>query len=146
MASRSPDQDAYDELAAYTLSHGGRAFIHQHVVDASAAQRATPATKPIALAVALLGLYLHVERGFTGRQVQRAHMMLAKRSRDWPTLALPDSRGAMTARDVMAAPAGVERDRAIDAWCTAVWTAYRDVAPSVRALATTHGLDAWTAE
>jgi hypothetical protein len=73
-------------------------------------------------------------------------MMLAKRSRDWPALALPDSRGAMTARDVMATPEGVERDGAIDTWCAAVWAAYRDAAPSVRALATAHGLDAWTAE
>lgn len=146
MSSRSPDQDAYDELASYTLTHGGRAFIHQHVVDASAAQQATPATKPIALAFALIGLYLHVERGFTGRQVQRAHMMLSKRSRDWPAFALPEHRGAMTAADVVAAPAGVERDRAIDAWCAAVWASYREAAPSVAALATAHGLDAWTAE
>jgi len=146
MMMHPPDRDAYDELASYTLSHGDRAFIHQHVVDAFAAQHATPSTKPIALAFALIGLYLHVERGFTGRQVQRAHMTLAKRSRDWPTFALPDERGALTALDVMAAPAGVERDRAIDAWCAAVWAAYRDVASSVAALATAHGLDAWTAE
>ena len=68
--------------------------------------------------------------------------MLAKRSRDWPAFALPDHNGAMTARDVVAAPAGVERDRA---W-TGVWTAYREAAPSVAALARTHGLDAWTAD
>jgi hypothetical protein len=148
VTSRSRDQDAYDALASYTLTHGDRAFIHQHVVDAFAAQHATPATKPIALAFALLGLYLHVERGFTGRQVQRAHMMLAKRSRSWPTFALPTPthRGAMTAVDVVAASAGVERDAAIDAWCAAVWAAYREVAPSVAGLATAHGLDAWVAE
>jgi ribosomal protein L4 len=146
MTPGSPDRDAYDELGSYTLTRGDRTFIHQHVVDAFAAQNASPSTKPIALAFALLGLYLHVERGFTGRQVQRAHMMLAKRSRSWPTFALPTHRGAMTAHDVMAAPAGVERDAAIDAWCAAVWAAYREVAPSVAALATAHGLDAWTAE
>lgn len=138
-------QDARDALAAYTLTHGDPAFIHQHVVDASAAQSATPATKPIALAFALIGLYLHVERGFTGRQVQRAHMMLAKRTREWPTFPLPDFRGSMTAVDVMAAPAGAERDRAIDAWCAAVWDAYREHAPAVARLAREHGLDAWAA-
>jgi hypothetical protein len=139
------EQDAHDALAAYTLTRGDLAFIHQHVVDAFAAQSATPATKPISLAFALIGLYLHVERAFTGRQVQRAHMVLAKRTRDWPTFPLPEHRGSMTAQDVMAVPAGAERDRAIDAWCAAVWEAYRESAPFVARLAHEHGLDAWAA-
>jgi hypothetical protein len=134
---------AYDELASYTLTHGGAEFIHQHVVDAFGAQSATPATKPIGLTFALIGLYLHVERGFSGRQVQRAHMMLARRTRDWPAFPLPEDRGSMTALDVMAVPAGAERDRAIDAWCASVWGAYRESAPLVVRLAHEHGLDAW---
>jgi hypothetical protein len=138
------EQDALDALAAYTLTHGDLAFIHQHVVDASAAQHATTETTPIAIAFALIGLYLHVERGLSGRQVQRAHIMLAKRSRHWPTFPLPERRGAMTAIDVLSAPAGPERDRAIDAWCASVWDAYRDVAPAVVMLAREHGLHAWT--
>ena len=138
-----PAQIAYEELSSYTLTHGGAEFVHQHVVDAFAAQTATPTTKPIALTFALIGLYLHVERGFSGRQVQRAHMMLARRRRDWPTLPLPDDRGSMTALDVMAVPAGAERDRAIDAWCVAVWEAYRERAPLVARLAHENGLDAW---
>src|SRR6476469_1456072 len=101
-------QAAYDELAGYSLTRGGPEFIHQHVVDAFAAQHATATTKPIAVAFALIGLYLHVERGFTGRQVQRAHMMLARRSRSWPVYKLPETRGQMTAADVLAAPAGRE--------------------------------------
>lgn len=145
MTASPAERDAHDALAAYTLAHGDPSFIHQHVVDAFAAQSATPATKPIALAFALIGLYLHVERGFTGRQVQRAHMMLAKRTRHWPTFPLPESRGSMTALDVMAAPAGAERDRAIDAWCAAVWDAYREIAVAVAQLAREHGLDAWAA-
>jgi hypothetical protein len=134
---------AYEELAAYTLTLGDVAFIHQHVVDAFAAQRATEATKPITVAFALIGLYLHVERGFTGRQVQRAHMMLARRSRSWPIFRLPETRGPLTAADVLAAPAGRERDRAISVWCAAVWSAYAEIAPEVAALARAHGLDAW---
>ena len=140
---RSTTQAAYDELAAYTLTLGDAAFIHQHVVDVYAAQHATEATKPITVAFALIGLYLHVERGFTGRQVQRAHMMLARRSRSWPVFTLPATRGAMTAADVLAAPAGPARDRAISAWCPAVWTAYAEIAPDVAALARAHWLDAW---
>ena len=144
-SARAAAQAAHEELASYTLAHVGAEFIHQHVVDAFAAQSATPATKPIGLAFALIGLYLHVERGFTGRQVQRAHMMLARRTRDWPAFPLPEFRGSMTALDVMAAPAGPERDRAIDAWCVTVWEAYRDSASVVARLAHEHGLDAWAA-
>lgn len=140
----SATQAAYDALAAYTLTLGDPAFIHQHVVDAFAAQHATEATKPITVAFALIGLYLHVERGLTGRQVQRAHMMLARRSRTWPVFRLPETRGAMTAADVLAAPAGPARDRAISSWSGVVWSAYAEIAPEVAALARAHGLDAWT--
>src|SRR4051794_13943716 len=84
----SIEQDAYDELCSYTLTHGDLAFIHQHVVDAFGAQSATAETKPVRLTFALIGLLLHVEWKWTGRQVQRAHMQLAARTRDWPTFAL----------------------------------------------------------
>jgi len=144
MMPSTAEQSAHDALAVYTLTHGDVAFIHQHVVDAFAAQHATTETKPIAITFALVGLYLHVERGLSGRQVQRAHSMLAKRTRRWPTFPLPERRGVMTVIDVMTAPAGPERDRAIDAWCASVWDAYRDVAPTVATLAREHGLHAWT--
>jgi hypothetical protein len=117
------EEDAYHELCAYTLQRGDAAFIHQHVVDAFAAQRATADTKPIAVAFSLAGLYLHVEKGFSGRQVQRAHMQLARQKRTWPTFVLPDDRGAVSVLDVMKIPAGAARDEAIDKWCASVWSA-----------------------
>ena len=122
----STERDAYHELCAYTLTRGDRKFIHQHVVDAFAAQHADEQTKPIGLAFALIGLYLHIEKGVSGREVQRVHMQLARRKRPWPAFALPRHRGAITAIDVMRAPAGPERDQAIDGWCAAVWEAFRD--------------------
>ena len=73
--------DAYHELSAYTQTHGDLTFIHQHVVDAWAAQHAVEAGKSIGLTFALAGLYLHLERGFSGRQVQRAHMEMGRRKR-----------------------------------------------------------------
>ena len=118
------ERHAYHALCAYTLAHGGAAFIHQHVVDAYAAQQAHDGSKPIGVAFALAGLYLLIETRFTGRQVQRAHMQMAQRKRTWPAFELPVDRGAMTAVDVMAAAAGAERDRAIHAWCESVWSAY----------------------
>jgi len=118
------EQAAYHELCAYTLQRGDATFIHQHVVDAFAAQRANAQTKPIAVAFSLAGLYLHVEKGFSGRQVQRAHMQLARQKRVWPTFVLPDGRGAITAFDVMKAPAGAGRDAAIHKWCASVWDSF----------------------
>lgn len=59
--------EAFHELQCYTLAHGGAEFIHQHVVDAWIAQNADGQTKPIALAFALAGLYLHVERAWAAR-------------------------------------------------------------------------------
>lgn len=119
------ERRAHDELQCYTLAHRGAEFIHQHVVDAWIAQHADANTKPISLTFALIGLYLHVERGFSGRRVQRVHMALGRRTPTWPVLTLPAERGNVTAVDVMKAAAGEPRDTAIDAWCSAVWAAYR---------------------
>jgi len=123
MPDRALDEDSYHALAAYTLTRGDATFIHQHVVDAYAVQHADERSKPIGVAFALIGLYLHVEKQCTGRQVQRAHMTLARNRRPWPSFVLPADRGAMTARDVMAAGEGADRDAAIHAWCASIWKA-----------------------
>lgn len=128
------DGDAFDELCAYTLTRGDAEFIHQHVVDAFAAQRADEHTKPITLAFALAGLCLHLERGFTGQEVQRAHMQMARRKRVWPSFALPGDRGSITAADVLARAPGAARDAAIHAWSAAVWDAFRTNKPAVEKL------------
>jgi Family of unknown function (DUF5946) len=138
------DHDAYDELCAYTLTHADLRFIHQHVVDAFAVQTADERTKPIALTFGLVGLYLKVERHFSGRQVQRAHMTMAQRKRTWPTFTLPRDRGAITARNVLGAPAGPARDAAIDAWCASVWDAFRATHAAIAALVAEYGIAAAT--
>lgn len=68
MPSQS-DQEAFNELSYYTLSHGDPAFIHQYIVDAYAAQHADEKSKPITVAFALIGLYLHIEKHYSGKQV-----------------------------------------------------------------------------
>jgi hypothetical protein len=115
--------EAYYELCAYTLTHGDSSFIHQHVVDAYAVQSATAETKAITVTFGLVGLYLHVERQFNGRQVQRAHQWLAREKRIWPNLTLPEARGALTAADVLVHEVGADRDQAISAWAALVWEA-----------------------
>ncbi|HEX6252338.1 MAG TPA: DUF5946 family protein [Gemmatimonadaceae bacterium] len=134
------EQAAYDELQCYTLALNDVAFIHQHVVDAWAAQHADEGIKPIALTFALVGLHLHLEKGYSGRQVQRAHMSLAKHRRQWPSLAQPLERGAVTTVQVMSAAPGTERAEAIDAWCASVWDAYRDCHEEVADVVRRHGI------
>jgi hypothetical protein len=118
------EQAAHDELSAYTLMHRSAAFIHQHVVDAFAAQHASTDSKPIGVAFALIGLYLHLERGYTGRQVQLAHMRLARKRKHWPRFEPPAQRGQVTVAEVLQAPPGPERDQAIENWCASVWDAW----------------------
>jgi hypothetical protein len=127
-------QDLYNEVAFYTLAHGDPAFIHQHVVDAFAVQEGDAATKSIAIVFGLVGLYLHIEKGFTGRQVQIAHMRLAARYKQWPAwpaVELPEKRGEITIADVLAASAGPERDAMIDRWCASMWEACKGCRPLI---------------
>jgi hypothetical protein len=135
------EQEAYDELRCYTLSLGDPSFIHQHVVDAFTAQHATHQTKPIAVAFALAGLYLHLEKRFSGKQVQRAHTKLAQHKRPWPTFPLPLERGSITIADVIAVPAGTAREEAIHAWCACVWKAFHETHPAVADLLRQYGFD-----
>jgi hypothetical protein len=119
------DEQAYHELCYYTLAHPDPAFIHQHVVDAFAAQHAAAESKPIAVAFALIGLYLHLERNFSGREVQDMHVRLAHRRRAWPCFELPRHRGELTVHDVVAAPPGADRDVMIRNWCGSVWDEWK---------------------
>ena len=119
------DQELYEELSFYTLSHSDVAFIHQHIVDAYAAQHAGDQTKPIRTVFALIGLYLHIEKGLTGRQVQKMHMRLANQRKHWPTIPPPETEARITVADVLSAPPGEQRDAAIHDWCIAVWKTWQ---------------------
>lgn len=119
------DDALYNELAFYTLAHPDPAFIHQLVVDAYAAQNADETTKPIAIVFALIGLYLHLEKGFTGKQVQRAHVQLARWPNTWTKPQLPAMRGVIRIEDVLAAEPGSARDAMIECWCADVWQCWQ---------------------
>jgi Family of unknown function (DUF5946) len=121
------EQDLFNELSYYTLSHHDPRFIHQHVVDAYAAQHADEQTKPVSVVFSLVGLYLFLEKGFTGRQVQQMHMRLARRRTQWPRLPLPSGpRGAVSVAEVMAAPPGPARDAMVRTWCESVWKTWQN--------------------
>lgn len=136
------EEQAYHELCSYTLAHAlhDPSFIHQHVVDAFAAQQANANSKPMGVAFALIGLYLRVEKHFSGKQVQRVHMALSRRKEPWPVFDLPRDRGSVSVVDVVAASAGPERDRMIDSWCASVWTAYAGNRKAVIDFLARHGI------
>ena len=120
------DEEAYHELSLYTLQKGDVEFLHQYVVDAYAAQHPLDDSKPIRVYFALAGLYLHIERGFTGKQVQLAHLRLAKERQPWPIFTPPATLGKMTVLDVLRHLEGADRDAAISTWSRSVWGAWHD--------------------
>jgi len=119
-------QEQYEELSFYTLSLQDEDFIHQHVVDAYSAQTAKADTKPITVFFSLAGLYLFVEKNYTGRQVQTAHLQMAKKPKEYPKIIFPESRGSVTVKNVLDAPPGSERDKVIRQWCVSIWKAFSD--------------------
>ena len=116
----------FNELSFYTLSHPDvKYFIHQHAVDAFQAQTAGAQTKPIALVFALIGLYLYIEKQYSGRQVQEAHVKLSAKKQAWPRHPLPELRGSINVSTVLNSEPGPQRDEFIRAWCASVWNAYQ---------------------
>lgn len=118
--------EAYHQLAFYTLAHPGKEFIHQHIVDAYTAQQANEHTKPIALFFALAGLYLFIEKRYAGKAVQRAHLQFCRRTKSYPSLAIPKEKGSMSIEEVLLTKPGTERDEKIKDWCRSVWETYRE--------------------
>lgn len=129
------NKDLFYELTYYTLAHPDQIyFIHQHVVDAYTAQHADENTKPIGITFALAGLYLFLEKGYSGRQVQQAHVKMAQHKQAWPAFRFPKQKGKTTIQTVLAATPGDERDATIKKWCASVWQAYNENHDTVRAL------------
>ncbi len=125
------EKELYDELALYTLSHSDPSFIHQHVVDAFAAQNADKQSKPITVFFALVGLYLHLERNYTGKDIQREHVRLGRVKKPWPRFPYQQRMGSVTVADVIAVPRGKQRDEMIHAWCASVWDAWKKNNPQL---------------
>lgn len=128
----------YQELSFYTLPLGDLDFSHQFSVDAYGAQHAGGDTKPITVAFSLIGLYLAVEGNYAGRQVQQAHLALAKRSKAWPVLLASSTPAALTVQDVLQAESGSARDAALRAWAAAVWESWLPTHELIKQLVEEH--------
>jgi hypothetical protein len=110
----------------YTVAKQDPEFIHQYVVDTYAAQHAGGPTRNIPVAFGLIGLYLAVEKGYTGKQVQLAHMRIAKARKVWPRLEPPRQPAALTVMDVLQAGTDREKDAVIRKWMASVWESWSD--------------------
>ena len=117
---------AYSDLQCYSVAKQDPAFIHQHVVDTYEAQHAGGRTRNITVVFGLIGLYLALEKGYSGKQVQQAHMKIAKRRKDWPWLEPPEEQAALTVIEVLQAGTDAEKDRMIRKWMAAVWENWTD--------------------
>ena len=116
----------YSDLLCYTVGKQDKEFIHQHAVDAYAAQHAGGPTRNITIAFGLIGLYLALEKGYTGKDVQRAHMQIAKRQKVWPRLEPPLQPAGITVMDILKVQDGPEKDAMIRQWMAAVWESWAD--------------------
>ena len=115
----------FDELSAFTLSLRDDDFIHQLVVDSYAGQHSGPRMKPIGITFALIGLYLSFERGYTGKQVQRAHVLLGKTRRQWPRFYPPKGTGSVTVLDVITNLSHENYRKKITGWGKSVWSLWQ---------------------
>jgi len=115
------NQKEYDQLSTYTQSHKSPSFIHQHIVDAFYAQTANEETKNISLIFSLVGLYLYIEKNYTGLAIQKAHMNLAKARKNWPKLDLPNFRGKITGKDISLAKTIEEYNKLVNKWAIEVY-------------------------
>lgn len=113
----------YHELTYYTLGKQDPEFIHQLAVDAYGAQHSGGVTKHITTFFALAGLYLFFEKGYTGKQVQQAHLTLAKnKSFTWPGFEAPNEGSKVTIVDVI--NSGDDRDRILVLWAKSIWESW----------------------
>jgi len=134
----------YGEVQGFELHHVELVRdCHQLAVDAYAAQHAARDVDgdipPIAVAYALVGLHLALDRGMPGVQVRAAHQRMGKPDSSWPRLSAPERTGAVTVLDVAAAGAMVDsvtgHAEAVLAWAAAVWQAWAPQHAAVVALA-----------
>ncbi len=131
----SSDQEKYNELSLYTLEHKDISFIHQYIVDTYIAQHFDENTKPISLAFALIGLYLHVEKKYSGREIQQAHSKMGNAKKEWTNFTFPEDKGDITVEDVVKILPGAIRDQKIDEWSMSVWGTWKESHQQVRELA-----------
>ena len=128
----------FDRLTAFSLTVQDIDFVHQLAVDSYAAQHSGPPVKPISTAFALIGLYLTFERGFNGKKVQKAHMMLGRTHRPWPLFNPPPGKALQTVFDVVQGLTRENYRARLKTWGQAVWLFWSPEHENIRKLADTY--------
>ena len=129
--------DLHGEVTSNVMQHPevlGR--WHQTCVDAYAAQHVGPQTRPMTVCFALNGLYLVLERGWSGIAARDAHGHLARTvvRADWPWFEPPSEAGPLTVLDVALSADPDAQGAAIEAWGRSVWATWSHVHDAVREL------------
>ncbi len=120
--------ELYWQLSFYTLAKQDEDFIHQLLVDTYGAQHSGGITKRITTAFALAGLYLYLEKGYSGARVQEIHLLMAQnKTYEWPAFA-PAQNNTMTIADVVHA---TDKDEQLLKWARSVWRNYESAKPQI---------------
>jgi Family of unknown function (DUF5946) len=87
------------------------------------------------LAFALVGLYLFVEKGYSGKEVQRFHTLMSKNKIEWPDFTLSSYNSeTVDIFTVLATKSEKGRVEMIEKWCVSVWNANMDNHENVKEL------------
>jgi hypothetical protein len=113
---------------------------HQLTVDAYGAQHSGPPTSRIYVVYSLVGLYLALERGWSGADVRALHQRMGHPDASWPPFRRPLVTAVLTIADVAVAGArlgSVEGHAAlVERWARSVWSSWADQHAVVIGLAT----------
>jgi hypothetical protein len=96
-------------------------------------------TRNITVIFGLIGLCLALEKGYTGKHVQQAHIRIARGRKDLPRLEPPPRPALITVPGVLKVPDGLEKNAMIRRWMAGVWESWADRQQWVRET-TEHGL------
>lgn len=122
----------YWDLSAFTLSLRDKEFPHQIAVDSYAAQHYSPNMKSITITFALIGLHLAFERGYTGREVQLAHIVLGQLHKQWPRFENQTKNAAITVLDVLQNITKDNYKEPLTKWGKSVWASWEPEHEKVR--------------
>ncbi len=124
--------ELYAEVSYYTLSANDVYFIHQLAVDTFGAQHSGGVTKNITSAFALIGLCLFVEHNYTGRQIQKVHMLIPKQN--WDKIDPPEKvrLKTITVASILKADSDAARETAIKKWAKSVWNSWNEHHDTIR--------------
>jgi hypothetical protein len=119
------------EVIGFELLHptlAGRC--HQLTVDAYGAQHAGPPTGYVYVSYSLVGLYLALERGWSGTDIRALHQRMGHPDPSWPLFQRPLLTAGVTIADVAEAGArvgSVEGHAAsVERWAKSVWSSWAD--------------------